>query len=107
MHSILSSQLGTDYIAGYAGDDYMTPPQGDDSWIAGDIKGLDDIFKLRIRPQTYQLFMEDRHEERCYVETPYNANARVPACWSEVHEPALRFLTEERYVMMFMGEPSV
>lgn len=106
MDSILNSHLGANYMRGYSGD-YMAPPPDDDSWIAGDIKGLQDIFKSRIRPQSYNFFIDNSHDQRRYADLPFSARAKVPACWSETHEPALQFLSEEKYLRLFIGESSI
>jgi len=70
----------------------MDPPTGDDSWIAGDIQGLYDIFTNRICLQGYQLFMSQMQEDKAYVELPHNPKSKVPSCWSEVYKPAVQFL---------------
>jgi len=101
MDSNLNSHLGTGYIRGYSGD-YMAPPPHDDSWIAGDIKGLEDIFQSRICPQSYDFFIYNDRQD--YADIPFSAKAQVPACWSETHEPALHFLSEEEYLRLFLGE---
>lgn len=107
MNSRLSSHSETNYMRGYASGEYMAPPPGDDSWIAGDIKGLEDIFKSHIRTQSYDFYLTPPPLARQYTELPYNANAKVPARWSETHEPALQYLSEERYLTLFMGGSSV
>jgi len=106
MDLILNSHLGADYMPGYT-DEYMVPPPHDDSWIAGSIEGLQGIFQSRIRPQSYDLFIHNSHDQQAYADLPLSAKAKVPARWSETHEPAVQFLSEEKYHRLFMGESSI
>jgi len=106
MDSILNSHLGDDYMPDYS-DDYMVPPPHDDSWIAGNIEGLQGVFESRICPQSYDFYIHNSHDQRSYADLPLSAKAKVPACWSETHEPAVQFLSEETYLRLFMGESSI
>jgi len=79
-----------------------------DSWIAGNIQGLNDIFSTSICLQAHKQFMREIQVDKAYEECSYNPKAKVPSCWSKVHEPTVQFLTEKRYAMLLLsGEPTI
>ena len=99
----MASETGWKY--GKTDVECMHPPPGDDSWIDGDITGLDTNFTGSIMPSAISLLTSRNPADKRYIEIPYDEHAMMPDCWSEEHEPALRFLSEWQYNLFQNGKP--